>query len=399
MRKKIAILGSTGSIGTQTIDVCKIHSDKFLVEALTTNKNVDILIEQILEFSPKYICIVDTDAYNLFMNEKIYNQELECIKKRIDNNDLFVFKGRDGLEKIAKISDYDIFLTAVVGMVGLTPTIEAIKRSKTIALANKETLVTAGEIVMKEAKKYNSKIVPVDSEHSAIFQCLNGEKNNRIDKILLTASGGPFRGMRKEELLNVTKAQALKHPNWTMGSKITIDSSTLMNKGLEVIEAKWLFDVDPDDIIVHIHPESIVHSMVQFKDSSVIAQMGEPDMRVPIQYALTYPERMESGFKRLNLFEIKSLNFEIPDMDVFPCLSIAYECLKKGGTSCSVLNAANEVLVEKFLKDEIGFYDIPKYIKEAVDNHLFIKNPDLEDIIEADEWARNFVEVMVSHKN
>ncbi len=276
-------------------------------------------------------------------------------------------------------------------MIGLVPTIQAIKNSTTIALANKETLVTAGKIVMSEAKKHNASIIPVDSEHSAIFQCLNGENGNKIDKILLTASGGPFRGKKRAELENVSKNDALKHPNWTMGQKITIDSSTLMNKGLEVIEAKWLFDVDADDIIVHVHPQSIIHSMVQFQDSTVMAQLGCPDMRVPIQYALTYPKRIESSFERLDLFEIASLTFEKADMEIFPCLKLAYDSLKHGGTDCTVLNAANEILVQMFLNDEIGFYDIPKYIKLAIDKHQFIEDPSLEDILNTDKWTRDFI--------
>ena len=380
-QKTISILGSTGSIGTQTLDVVRRNPSLFKVEGLTVNKSIQKLAEQIKEFSPKKVAIFDEDAYNEFIDSKYdfgYSLEVYC--------------GMDGLIEVSSSDSIDILVTAVVGMIGLVPTVEAIKKSTTIALANKETLVTAGSIVMKEAKKYNASIIPVDSEHSAIFQCLNGERHNKIDKILLTASGGPFRGKKRSELENVTKAAALKHPNWTMGQKITIDSSTLMNKGLEVIEAKWLFDVEPEDIVVHVHPQSIVHSMVQFTDSSVIAQMGCPDMRVPIQYALTYPDRMDSGFERLNLFEIAELTFEKPDMEVFPCLALAYRALKHGGTDCTVLNAANEVLVEKFLNDEIGFYDIPKYIELAIEKHSFIEEPSLDDILETDRWTRKFIE-------
>lgn len=397
----ISILGSTGSIGTQTLDIVRKNKDKFSVEGITTNKNLNILIEQIEEFAPKKIAIYDKYAYNKFLQIlkiKLDDNKLNAQIKSIYSN-LEVYYGLDGLVNISKSKTIDTLVTAVVGMVGLIPTIEAIKNSTTIALANKETLVTAGEIVMTEANKYNAKIIPVDSEHSAIFQCISGEEKNKIDKILLTASGGPFRRKSKDELINVTKNDALKHPNWTMGQKITIDSSTLMNKGLEVIEAKWLFNVEPDDIIVHIHPQSIVHSMVQFEDSSVIAQLGCPDMRVPIQYALTYPNRFDSDFEKLNLFEISSLTFEKPDFNVFPCLKLAYDALKNGGTDCTVLNAANEVLVEKFLNDEIGFYDIPKYIEKAIQKHDFIKNPTLQEILDTDLWTRKYIKDLVRRVN
>ncbi len=379
-KKKISILGSTGSIGTQTLDVVRKNPDLFQVEGLSTNRNIDLLTEQIQEFKPQKVTIFDERAYIDFLT-----------KKSDFDYDFEVFTGLEGLVEIASSKNIDTLVTAVVGMIGLVPTLEAIKNSTCIALANKETLVTAGKLVMKAAKKYKASIIPVDSEHSAIFQCLNGEAENKIDKILLTASGGPFRGKRKEDLKNVSKKDALKHPNWTMGQKITIDSSTLMNKGLEVIEAKWLFDVEADDIVVHVHPQSIVHSMVQFKDSSVIAQLGCPDMRVPIQYALTYPKRLESDFEKLNLFELATLTFEKADTEVFPCLKLAYDCLKHGGTDCTVLNAANEVLVDMFLKEKIGFYDIPKYIKLAIDKHNFIEEPTLEDILKTDQWTRDFI--------
>ncbi|MDY4129394.1 1-deoxy-D-xylulose-5-phosphate reductoisomerase, partial [Peptostreptococcus porci] len=311
---KISILGSTGSIGTQTLDIVREHSDLFSVEGITTNKNVDLLIEQIEEFKPKKVAIFDRYKYEYFLSILESKRKNDVYRSVYDN--LEVYYGMDGLINIASSKTIDTLVTAVVGMIGLKPTLEAIKNSTTIALANKETLVTAGKIVMEEAKRHNSKIIPVDSEHSAIFQCIAGESGNRIDKILLTASGGPFRGKSKSELENVTKKDALKHPNWTMGQKITIDSSTLMNKGLEVIEARWLFDVSPSDIVVHVHPQSIVHSMVQFEDSSIIAQLGCPDMRVPIQYALTYPSRIPSNFEKLDLFSIANLSFEKPDLDV-----------------------------------------------------------------------------------
>lgn len=379
-KKVISILGSTGSIGTQTLDVVRKNPEMFKIEGISTNKNIELLSEQIHEFKPNIVTIFNEEAYKDFLN-----------KKEDFDYDFEVHTGLDGLVKISSSKTIDNLVTAVVGMIGLVPTIEAIRNSTTIALANKETLVTAGKIVMSEAKKHNASIIPVDSEHSAIFQCLNGENGNKIDKILLTASGGPFRGKKKAELENVSKNDALKHPNWTMGQKITIDSSTLMNKGLEVIEAKWLFDVDADDIIVHVHPQSIIHSMVQFQDSTVMAQLGCPDMRVPIQYALTYPKRIESSFERLDLFEIASLTFEKADMEVFPCLKLAYDSLKHGGTDCTVLNAANEILVQMFLNDEIGFYDIPKYIKLAIDKHQFIEDPSLEDILNTDKWTRDFI--------
>ncbi|MST61925.1 1-deoxy-D-xylulose-5-phosphate reductoisomerase [Peptostreptococcus anaerobius] len=387
---KISILGSTGSIGTQTLDIVREHSDLFSIEGITTNKNVDLLVEQIEEFKPKKVAIFDRYKYEYFLSILESKRKNDVYRSVYDN--LEVYYGMDGLINIASSKTIDILVTAVVGMIGLKPTLEAIKKSTTIALANKETLVTAGKIVMEEAKKHNAKIIPVDSEHSAIFQCITGERDNRIDKILLTASGGPFRGKTKSELENVTKNDALKHPNWTMGQKITIDSSTLMNKGLEVIEARWLFDVSPSDIVVHVHPQSIVHSMVQFEDSSIIAQLGCPDMRVPIQYALTYPSRIPSNFEKLDLFSIANLSFEKPDLDVFPCLKLAYDALENGGTDCTVLNAANEVLVSKFLNDEIGFYDIPKYIELAIRKHNYIENPTLEDILYTDEWTRRFIE-------
>ena len=377
--KKITILGSTGSIGTQTLDVVRKNKDKFEVVAISANRSVDLLLEQILEFKPKYVAV--------------YNEEsAKKLKNMIPNDiDIEVLSSMEGLVKICELEEIDTVLTAVVGMIGLVPTMAAIKAKKTIALANKETLVTAGEIVMAEAKKNNVEILPVDSEHSAIFQCLNGERKKDIEKIILTASGGPFRGKKKEELINVTKNQALKHPNWDMGRKISIDSSTLMNKGLEVIEAKWLFDVDVEDIEVVVHPQSIIHSMVSFKDSSVMAQMGCPDMRLPIEYALTYPQRSKTDFERLDLTKIATLTFEKPDMETFPCLELAFKALKLGGTYPAVLNSANEVLVNEFLDDKIGFYDIPYYIERSLQQHNNRSNPTLEDILEVDKETREFL--------
>ena len=377
--KRISILGSTGSIGKQTLDVVRQHKDKFEVVAISANSSVDLLLEQIKEFKPKYVAVYD---------------ELSAIKlKSMIPSDIKieVLSGMEGLKAISTLPEIDVFLTAIVGMIGLVPTLEAIRNGKDIALANKETLVCAGNLVMNEAKKYGVSILPVDSEHSAIFQCLNGEKNKEIEKIILTASGGPFRGKKKDDLLNVTKNQALKHPNWSMGRKISIDSSTLMNKGLEVIEAKWLFDVEHNQIDVVVHPQSIIHSMVQFIDSSVIAQLGCPDMRLPIQYALSYPDRIECDFERLDLAKIATLTFEEPDMDTFPCLKLAYDTLKMGGTYSAVLNSANEVLVNEFLEDKIGFYDIPYYIEKTLEAHNSISEPTVEDILEIDRWTREFV--------
>lgn len=377
--KNISILGSTGSIGTQTLDVVRKNKDKFEVVAISANSSIDLLLEQILEFNPKYVAV--------------YNEEsAKKLKDMIPNNiDIEILSSMEGLVKICELEEVDIVLTAVVGMIGLVPTMAAIKAKKTIALANKETLVTAGEIVMREAKKNNVEILPVDSEHSAIFQCLNGERKKNIEKIILTASGGPFRGKKKEELIKVTKNEALKHPNWDMGRKISIDSSTLMNKGLEVIEAKWLFDVDVEDIDIVVHPQSIIHSMVSFRDSSVMAQLGCPDMRLPIEYALTYPERSKTDFERLDLAKIATLTFEKPDMETFPCLKLAFKALKLGGTYPAVLNSANEVLVNEFLDDKIGFYDIPYYIERSLDQHNNRSNPTLEDILEVDKETRAFL--------
>lgn len=377
--RKISILGSTGSIGTQTLDVVRKNKEKFEVVAISANSSVDLLLQQIKEFKPKYVAVYD---------------EISALKlKSMIPNDIKieVLSGMEGLKAIAALDEIDVLLTAIVGMIGLVPTLTAIKNKKDIALANKETLVCAGDLVMSEAKKHNVKILPVDSEHSAIFQCLNGEQNKEIEKIILTASGGPFRGKTKQDLLEVTKNQALKHPNWSMGRKISIDSSTLMNKGLEVIEAKWLFGVEHNQIDVVVHPQSIIHSMVQFVDSSVMAQLGCPDMRLPIQYALSYPNRTINDFERLDLAKIATLTFEKPNLETFPCLKIAYESLKMGGTYCAVLNSANEVLVNEFLEDKIGFYDIPYYIEKTLEPHNSIENPSLEDILEIDKWARSFV--------
>lgn len=371
--KAISILGSTGSIGTQTLDVVR-NLGNIEVKALSTNKNIDLLEKQIEEFHPKKVAVMD--------DEKAYE-----LKKRIGSK-IEVLKGLEGLCEIAEMDETDTVVTSVVGVIGLIPTFKAIQKKKNIALANKETLVTAGKIIMEEAKKNKVSIYPVDSEHSAIFQCLQGNAHNKISRIILTASGGPFRGKSLKELEMVTVEEALKHPNWEMGAKITIDSATMMNKGLEVIEAKWLFDVELNQIEVLVHPQSIIHSMVEFEDGSIMAQMGEPDMRLPIQYALTYPKRITNNWPRINFRQRNMLSFEEVDLSVFKCLQLAYDALKIGGTMPAVLNAANEVAVDKFLKKEINFLDIAKIIEATMEKHELIKNPSLSDILDVDQWAR-----------
>ena len=377
--KKIVILGSTGSIGTQTLDVIARHKD-IEVLGLTANSQIDLLEEQIKQFKPKVVCVMQ--------EEKAYE-----LKKRLIGQNLAVevVYGQEGLMTVATLAEAEIVVTAVVGMIGLLPTIEAIKAGKVIALANKETLVTAGELVMSLARAKGSLILPVDSEHSAIFQSLQGNSHKSIEKLILTASGGPFRTFTKEQLESVTVEQALKHPNWVMGSKITIDSATLMNKGLEVIEAKYLFDVAPSQIDVVVHKESIIHSMVAYQDGSTIAQLGMPDMRHPIAYALYYPERKPAQYiEKLNLVTIGGLSFEAPRKDAFPCLQFAYDALKCGGTMPTVLNAANEEVVASFLERKIRFMQIPEIIHRVMDQHICINKPSLEQILESDRWAREY---------
>lgn len=377
--KKISILGSTGSIGKQTLDVVRENRDKFEVVAISANSSVDLLLDQIKEFRPKYVAVYQEESY-------------KKLKENIPAGiDIEVLCGMEGLKEISTLDGLDILLTAVVGMIGLEPTLAAIDKGIDIALANKETLVTAGKLVMDLAYKKGVKILPVDSEHSAIFQSLQGENYKSIDKVILTASGGPFRGKNRNDLLKVTKNEALKHPNWDMGRKISIDSATLMNKGLEVIEAKWLFGVDRQQIDVVVHPQSIIHSMVQFDDSSVIAQLGCPDMKLPIQYALGYPNRISNGYERLDLAKLATLTFENPDLETFPCLKLAYDSLDRGGTYCAALNAANEILVNEFLEDKIGFYDIPYFIEQVLESHKSIENASLEEILEVDKWSRDFI--------
>lgn len=384
--KKISILGSTGSIGTQSLDIIRNNSG-FKVVALSTNTSIDLLEKQALEFKPEIVSVgKKEDAISLGEKLKPYG--------------IKVSYGIEGLIEVASENNADILINSVVGMIGLRPTLKAIEAGKTIALANKETLVTGGEIVMNALKKNQVSMIPVDSEHSAIFQCLQSGKKDEVEKLILTASGGPFRGMSKEDIKKVTLQDALKHPNWNMGRKITIDSATLMNKGLEVIEAKWLFDVDVADIDVVVHPQSIIHSMVEFVDGSVIAQMGEPDMRVPIQYALTYPNRVKNHIKKLNLLESNNLTFEAPDREVFPCLNLAMEAIDLGGTMPTVLNASNEIAVEYFLNESIKFTDIPEVVEKSMNLHRNIINPNLDDILNSDKQTReNVIKILEKRGN
>jgi 1-deoxy-D-xylulose-5-phosphate reductoisomerase len=376
--KKISLLGSTGSIGTQTLDIVRNNREQFTILGLTAHHNIDLLEKQIKEFHPIVACVMD-------------ESKASELKKRLGHIKTEIVCGLEGLITVATLNDVELMVNSVVGMIGLIPTWKAIQAKKDIALANKETLVTAGEIIMNEAKKNNVKIIPIDSEHSAIFQCLMGYDLKEVHRIILTASGGPFRKYSHEQLQHVSVKEALKHPNWTMGKKVTIDSATLMNKGLEVIEAKWLFDLKVEQIHVIVHPQSIIHSLVEYKDSSTIAQMGFPDMKVPIQFALTYPRRIENHYKKLNLEEISMLTFEKPNVRAFPCLNLAYEALKIGGSMPTVLNAANEVLVELFIQEKISFYDIPKVIQLALEKHIAEYKLTIDKIIEIDGCTRNFV--------
>jgi len=377
MKKRIAILGSTGSIGKQTLDVVKAHPDNFEVEVLTALNRADELVAQAKEFRPDAVVIGNEAKY-------------EKVKEALADEPVKVYAGNKAIDQIVQGSNIDIVLTAMVGFSGLTPTINAIKAGKTIALANKETMVVAGEIVTELAHKHKVSILPVDSEHSAIFQCLVGEFQNPVEKIYLTASGGPFRGKSLEHMKNVTREEALDHPNWSMGNKITIDSASMMNKGLEAIEAKWLFGLKPEQIDIIVHPQSIIHSIVQFEDGSMKAQMGLPDMRLPIQYALTFPERIKSDFERFNFIDYPSLTFERLDEKIFRNVSLAYEAMRKGGSLPCVLNAANEVAVDVFLNGGIGFLQMSDVIEETMSNVEFISHPTLEDYLELDKQARNY---------
>jgi 1-deoxy-D-xylulose-5-phosphate reductoisomerase len=375
MKKRIALLGSTGSIGTQTLDVIAAHPADFAIEVLTAQNNAELLIEQAVRFRPKVVVIGS-------------EKRGEQVRSALSHLDIEVYVGEEALASVVESDSVDVVLTALVGYSGLLPTIRAIRAGKTIALANKETLVVAGELITQLAKKHQVAILPVDSEHSAIFQCLTGEEQNPIEKIILTASGGPFRGKDRAFLAGVTKAQALKHPNWTMGAKITIDSATLMNKGLEVIEAKWLFDLNPEQIEVVVHPQSIIHSMVQFEDGSIKAQMGPPDMRLPIQYALGYPRRLRTDWPRFDFTQYPALTFEKPDAGTFRNLGLAFEALAKGGNLPCVVNAANEVAVAAFLKDEIGFLEISEVIEYCTARVSYVKHPQYEDYVASDREAR-----------
>jgi len=375
LKKRVAVLGSTGSIGKQALEVIESQPEHFSVEVLTSNNNVELLIEQAKKFNPNAVVIAD---------EKKYAE----VKKVLEPLGIKVFAGNDSLSQIVTLDSIDIVLTALVGFAGLKPTLEAIKAGKDIALANKETLVVAGELVTKLAKENRVLILPVDSEHSAIFQCLVGEAGNHIEKIYLTASGGPFRGKDKNFLSAVTREQALKHPNWTMGNKITIDSATLMNKGLEMIEARWLFGLKDSQIDVVIHPQSIIHSIVQFEDGSMKAQMGLPDMKLPIQYALGFPKRIKSTFKRFDITANASLTFEKPDTTTFRNLALAQEALTKGGNLPCILNAANEVAVDAFLQSRVGFLEMSEMIENCMEKISFIINPTLEDYLMTDGETR-----------
>ena len=380
MKKKVAILGSTGSIGTQTLEVIAAYPDLFEVEALTANNNVDALAQQAIQFQPNSVVIGNSEHYS-------------HLKEILASHPIKVFAGHDAIAQIAAMPSVDLVVAAMVGFSGLVPTIEAIKAGKQIALANKETLAAAGELVTQLAMKHKVAILPIDSEHSAIFQCLQGEQYNAIEKIILTASGGPFRAKTLEELAHVTKDEALRHPSWNMGAKITIDSATLMNKGLEVIEAHWLFDIPVERIEVLIHPQSIIHSMVQFTDGSVKAQLGLPDMKSPILYALTCPFRLETDFPRLDFAKYPALTFEKPDLQRFPALGLAYQALKDGGNRPCIMNAANEAAVETFLAGKIGFMDIPRLIEQAMQKIAFIEKPALEDLLETHREGINFVDL------
>ena len=388
MAKKISLLGSTGSIGTQTLDVVRSLPEKFQVISLSAGKNVELLADQINEFKPAYASVCS-------------KKDADRLQSLIDTNKITIFTGSEGLKTLASLEEIDMAVIAVVGITGLLPTLEAIKAKKTVALANKETLVAGGSLVIPEAKKYGVEILPIDSEHSAIYQCIANNNEKSIKRILITASGGPFRTWEKDSISSASVDQALAHPNWNMGPKVTIDSATLMNKALEIIEARWLFDVKFEDIEVLIHPQSIVHSLVEFIDGSIIAQLSNPTMHLPIQYALCYPERLESNLvEPLNLSNIQKLEFYPPDEDKFPCLNLAYKVGNLQGTYPAVLNAANEVAVNAFIDSNITFYDVFNIVNSCINEHKSVANPTLEDILEADRWARNYVteELLLTNK-
>lgn len=380
MQRKITILGSTGSIGVSTLDVCRQHKQAFEVVALTAGKNIELLIQQIQEFKPKIVSLQEESDY-------------QKIKLNLPRG-VEVFFGEDGACRVAQFSEADLVISAIVGAAGLRPTLKAIEAKKTIGLANKESMVIAGEIMSKLAQKNSVAILPIDSEHSAIFQCLNGESVDDVQRLILTASGGPFLHTSETEFVNITKRDALNHPNWDMGAKVTIDSATMMNKGLEVMEARHLFDLSVDKIAVVVHPQSVIHSMVEFVDSSVMAQLGEPDMKVPIAYALSYPRRVVTNVKKLNLPQREKLTFFEPDLKKFPCLKLAFDVAKKGRSYPAVLNAANEVAVDWFLSDKIQFIDISRIVTECIQKHEPFDLMTLDDVFEADRWARNYCETL-----
>lgn len=375
MQKKIAILGSTGSIGTQALDVIKAHPGAFSVEVLTANNNVELLIEQALKYQPNIVAIANKDNYPL-------------LRDALAREPIKVYAGAEAISQVAATGTVDMVLSSMVGFSGLLPTIRALEAGISVALANKETLVVAGDLIMDLSHRKNAALIPVDSEHSAIFQCLQGEQNNPVEKIMLTASGGPFRGKSVDFLRKVTRCQALNHPNWKMGDKVTIDSASLMNKGLEAIEARWLFNLKPEQIEVVVHPQSIIHSMVQFADGSIKAQMGLPDMRLPIQYALSYPNRLRSSLPRFKFADFPSLTFEKADVDVFRNLSMAFEAMRQGGNMPCALNAANEVAVDAFLSGKSGFVEMSSIIEQSIAKCGFIAKPSFSDYIETDKEAR-----------
>lgn len=385
MLKKIAILGSTGSIGKQTLEVIDQHPNNFVVEVLTANNSAELLIEQALRYQPNTIVIGNKDKY-------------KQVSDALADTDIKIYAGNEAISQVVQMSSIDIVLTAMVGFSGLSPTINAIKAGKQIALANKETLVVAGDLITKLALENKVSILPVDSEHSAIFQCLVGEFHNPIEKIYLTASGGPFRGKDVQFLKKVTRCQALNHPNWSMGDKITIDSASLMNKGLEAIEARWLFDLKPEQIEIVVHPQSIVHSLVQFEDGSMKAQMGLPDMRLPIQYALSFPERLKVNFERFNFLDYPSLTFERADISVFRNLNLAYEAMEKGGNMPCILNAANEIAVDSFLNKNIGFIEMSEIIEKTMEKSTFINSPTFDDYFQSNTEAREIASELIMKK-
>ncbi len=382
--KQIAILGSTGSIGTQTLDVVRQYPSEFSVYALSAHRNVELLIQQALEFNPAVVCIADESCY-------------VRLRDALSDLPIKVMAGKNSISEMVTLPAIDVVVAAMVGYAGLQPTMQAIRAKKVIALANKETLVVAGEIICRLARRYKVPILPVDSEHSAIYQCLVGEDRSSVEKLLLTASGGPFRTFTHEQMLHVTAAQALQHPNWDMGAKITIDSASMMNKGFEVIEARWLFDIPVERIQVLVHPQSVVHSAVQFVDGSVKAQLGTPDMRIPIQYALTYPERWQSAVPRLDLFATNNLSFEAPDVERFPNLRLAYEAIEKGGNIPCVLNAANEVVNQAFRDGECGFLQMSDVIAKAMDRATYIAEPTYEDYVQTDSEVRRIALEILKH--